>query len=264
MIAKASGRLTGKIALVTGAAESRSIGWGIARALGAEGADVVVNYVALPDELDRRADDLRKMGRRALAIRADVTQADQIEAMISQTVTEFGRLDIVASNAGIIRWEPFLSITPENMRAILNVNLLGNVHVCQAAARQMIRQGQGGRIIITSSVQSDLNFPITPIYGGTKSAMHIFVACLALELAEHNITVNHIGPGWVQSALNDPAPDQQTSEGVENNRKAVPLGNRPGSIDEMGRAVVYFASADGDYTTGSFLRIDGGLALGKE
>ena len=89
-----------------------------------------------------------------------------------------------------------------------------------------------------------------------------FVGCLALELAPHNITVNHIGPGWVQSALNDPAPGLQSPEGVEAQRQAVPL-KRDGLPYEMGRAVVYFASPDGDYTTGAFLRVDGGLALGK-
>jgi NAD(P)-dependent dehydrogenase (short-subunit alcohol dehydrogenase family) len=149
------------------------------------------------------------------------------------------------------------------MRAILDVNLMGNVHVCQAAARQMIRQGRGGRIVITSSVQSEINFPSTTVYGGTKSAMHIFVGCLALELAAHNITVNHIGPGWVRSALNDPAPGQQTEEDIENQKRAVPL-HRAGLPYEMGRAVVYFASPDGDYVTGAYLRLDGGLALGKE
>ncbi len=256
-------RLTGKVALVTGAAESRSIGWGIARALADEGADVVVNDVALLDELDKRAAELRAQGRRALAIPADVTRADQVNAMIERTVAELGRLDIVASNAGTVRWEPFLDIAPASLRAILNVNIKGNVNVCKAAAQQMIRQGQGGRIIITSSVQSDVNFPITPVYGGTKRAMHIFVGCLALELAPYNITVNHIGPGWVQSALNDPAPDQQTPEDIENQKRGVPL-HRAGTPYEMGRAVVYLASQDGDYITGEYVRIDGGLALGKD
>lgn len=256
-------RLQGKVALVTGAAEPRSIGWGIARALAEEGADVAVNDVALLDELEKRAAELRAGGRRALAIPADVTKADQVEAMIARTVAELGRLDILASNAGIVRWETFLDIKPATMRALLDVNIMGNVLTCQAAARQMIRQGQGGRIVITSSVQADLHYPITTVYGGTKHAMHIFVGCLALELAGYGITVNHIGPGWVRSALNDPAPGQQTPEEIEAQRRAVPLG-RDGLPYEMGRAVVYFASPDGDYVTGAFLRVDGGLALGKD
>src|SRR5215510_4664098 len=186
-------RLKGKVALVTGAADERSIGWGIARALADEGADVVVNDVTRPDDLERRADEIRAKGLQGLAIRADVTQADQVDSMIAQAVEKLGRLDIVASNAGIIRWENFLDIKPASFRAIVDVNIKGNVNVCWTAAQQMIKQGQGGRIVITSSVQADVQYPIDPVYGATKQAMHIFVGCLALELAEHNITVNHIG-----------------------------------------------------------------------
>src|SRR5262249_44502523 len=126
-------RLQGKVALVTGAAHDRSIGWGIARALADEGADVVVNEVARPDDLQKRAAAIQAMGRRGLAISADVTKADQVEAMVAQVAEKMGHLDILASNAGIIRWEKFLDITPGNLRAIINVNLMGNVIMCRAA-----------------------------------------------------------------------------------------------------------------------------------
>ena len=130
--------------------------------------------------------------------------------MVAVTAQRLGRLDIVVSNAGVIRWERFPDLTPENVRAILRVNILGNVNVCRAAAKQMIVQGGGGRIIIVSSVQSDVQFPVTPVYGASKHAMHALVGSLALELAPHRVTVNHIGPGWVRSPLNDAAPDQRT------------------------------------------------------
>lgn len=256
-------RLSGKVALVTGAADERSIGWGIVKALADEGVDVIVNDITLPDQLEKRVAELQALGRRGLAIQADVTKADEVEAMMERAIAEMGRLDIVCSNAGIIRWEPFLEVTARELQAVVNVNIMGNVHMCQSSARQMIKQGQGGRIIITSSVQSEIQFPITPIYGGTKFAMHTFVGCLALELAEYNITVNHLGPGWVRSALNDPAPGQQTSDEIEQLKASVPLGHRPGLPYEMGRAAVYFASADGDYVTGAFIKLDGGLALGR-
>jgi NAD(P)-dependent dehydrogenase (short-subunit alcohol dehydrogenase family) len=254
-------RLRGKTALVTGAAHERSIGWGIARALAEEGADVAVNDVTMLEQLDERRADLEALGARGLALPADVTQAEQVDAMIARAVEEFGRLDIVVSNAGIIRWEHLLDITPKNLHAIVNVNLKGTINVCRAAARQMIAQG-GGKIILTSSVQSDMQFPITPVYGATKRAMHIFVGALALELAPYQITVNHFGPGWVSSPLNDVSPELQSDAGLEAQRQAVPL-KRDGQIDEMGRAAVYFASADGDYATGAFLRLDGGLGISK-
>lgn len=255
-------RLKGKVALVTGAANERSIGWGIAAALADEGADVVVNDVAMADDLAARADEARAKGVRALPVVADVSDRAQVDAMIAQTVATMGRLDIVASNAGIIRWERFLDITPESLRKIVAVNIRGNVNICQAAAQQMIAQGDGGRIVITSSVQADMQYPISPVYGATKHAMHVFVGALALELAPHKITVNHIGPGWVRSALNDPAPGQQTADELEAQRLAVPL-KRDGAPQEMGRAVVYYASDDGAYTTGTFLRVDGGLGISK-
>lgn len=254
-------RLQGKVALVTGAANERSIGWGIARALADEGADVVLNDIAQADALEQRAAELRALGRRALAVSADVTNAAQVNAMFERAVSEMGQVDIVASNAGIIRWQPLLETTPRNLQSVVNVNIKGNVYVCQAAARHMVARGEGGRIIITSSVQADVQFTINPIYGATKYAMHIFTSSLALELAPYNITVNHIGPGWVQSALNDPTPDLQTPEGVERQRQAVPL-KRAGEPYEMGRAVVYLA-ADGDYVTGVGIRVDGGLSIGK-
>jgi NAD(P)-dependent dehydrogenase (short-subunit alcohol dehydrogenase family) len=254
-------RLQGKVALVTGAGDPRSIGWGIATALADEGADVIINDVNASG-LEDRVGELEARGVRGFGFAANVADPAAVEAMFAQGIAQMGRLDILASNAGIIRWEHFLDVTPKNLHALVNVNLKGNVYVCRAAARQMIAQGTGGRIIITSSVQASMHFPVTPVYGATKHAMFPFVGALALELAPHNITVNHIGPGWVQSALNDPAPDQQSAAGIEANRQAVPL-KRPGTPYEMGRAVVYYASDDGAYTTGTYLRIDGGLGISK-
>lgn len=255
-------RLSGKVALVTGAADARSIGWGIASVLADEGADIIVNDIAQPDALAARVDELRARGRRALAVQADVADAAQVDAMFEQALRALGRVDIVASNAGIIRWEPFLDIRPATLRQLVNVNIKGNANVCRAAARAMIAQGDGGRIVITSSVQADMQFPVSPVYGATKHAMHTFVGSLALELAPYGITVNHVGPGWVRSALNDPAPGQQTANELEAQRQAVPL-KRDGLPYELGRAAVYFASDDGAYTTGAFLRVDGGLGISK-
>jgi NAD(P)-dependent dehydrogenase (short-subunit alcohol dehydrogenase family) len=254
--------LRGKSALVTGASSDRSIGWGVAKCLAAAGADVIVNDVRDPDALSARADDLRVLGVRGLAVQADVTDSAQVDAMFERAVHEFGKIDIVVSNAGIIRWQHFLDITPDQLRAVVNVNIHGNANVCRAAARHMIRHGKGGRIIITSSVQSDMQYPISPVYGATKKAMHLFVGTLALELAKYNITVNHFGPGWIRTPLNDPAPGQQTPEDIEAQIHAVPL-RRDGHLDELGAAVVYLASDAAAYTTGAFIRVDGGLGISK-
>jgi NAD(P)-dependent dehydrogenase (short-subunit alcohol dehydrogenase family) len=255
-------RLNGKVALVTGAAGERGLGRGIARALADEGAHVVVNDVARPEKLEARVAELAAMGVEAMAFVADVRQRDQVEALVAATVKRFGRLDIVASNAGVVTWEPFLEITPKSVEFMLGVNLKGTFNVCQASARQMIAQGQGGRIVITSSVHAQMPFEKMAIYGATKHALQTFTNALAIELAPHNITANHIGPGWVRSAINDPSPALATAQDLEATLRAIPLG-RPAKPSELGRAVVYYASEDGDYVTGTFLRIDGGLVVSK-
>lgn len=257
-----SDRLKGKIALVTGASSDRSIGWGIACALAEEGADIVLNDIAYHDSLLKRKDELEAIGTRSLCVIADVSNPVHVKQMFANIREHFGSIDIVVSNAGVIHWEHFLDITLKNLRTTVDVNLKGAALVCQEAARLMIEEGRGGRIVVVSSVQSDMQFPITPIYGATKKALHNLVGVMALELAQYGITVNHIGPGWVMSALNDLSPELQTLDGIEAQKQVVPL-KRDGSIREMGRAVVYFASSDGDYCTGSFLRIDGGLGIGK-
>ena len=255
--------LEGKVALVTGAADNRSIGWGIAEALASAGADLAVNdHPSRESELADRVSDIEKLGQRGLAVAADVSQSAQVDQMFSETTRQLGRIDIVVSNAGIIRWEHLLDITTENFRAIVDVNLKGNMLVCQSGAKRLIEQGRGGRIIITSSVQAYAHFPITPVYGGTKHAMHIFVGALALELASYQITVNHLGPGWLRTALNDHAPGQQTTEDLVKQRQAVPL-RRDGQIQEVGAAAAYFASDDAAYTTGAYLPVDGGLGISK-
>ena len=145
---------------------------------------------------------------------------------------------------------------------MLGASLKGTFHVCQAAARQLIEQGQGGRIVITSSVHAQMPFESMAIYGATKHALHTFTNALAIELAQYEITVNHIGPGWVRSAINDPSPALATEADLKATLNAIPLG-RPAKPYELGRAVVYYASKDGDYLTGTFLRVDGGLVVSK-
>ena len=256
-------KLNNKVVLVTGAASERSIGWGIAKVMAGAGAAVMLNDLPQQeDDLRKRVRELEAQGTAAAYAAADVSQPAQVRDIVGKTVREFGRIDIVCSNAGIIRWQHFLDITPKVMRSIIDVNIKGNMLVCQEAAREMIRQGDGGRIIVTSSVQAYDHFPISAVYGGTKHAMHIFVGALALELAPHQITVNHFGPGWIRTPLNDPAPGQQTDTELETQKASIPL-HRAGTIEEMGHAALYFASPEAAYTTGAFLFTDGGLGIGK-
>ncbi len=255
-------RLNGKVALVTGAAGDRSIGRGIAQALADEGAHVVVNDVIKLDKLEERAAEIRAAGVEALAVAADVADRAAVDDMIARTVSRFGKLDIVVSNAGVATWEPYLEITPESVDLILGVNLRGAFNVCQAGAQQMVSQGGGGRIIIISSVHAQMPYATMAVYGATKHALHTLTRCMAIELAPHGITANHIGPGWVRSAINDPSPALATEKDLIDSMKAIPLG-RPTKPYELGRAVVYLASDDAELVTGAYLTMDGGITSSK-
>jgi glucose 1-dehydrogenase len=254
--------LEGKVALVTGAARERGIGRGIALALAEGGCDVVVNDVAADDEGEELAGRIRKMGRRALFHRADVTDRAAVEGMIETAVRELGRLDVVCSNAGVADWQELVDLDPESFRRQVRVNLTGAFNVSQAGARALVAQGGGGRIVVTSSVHVQMAFPAMSVYGGTKQALRALVEHMAVELAPYGITANHIGPGWVRSYINDASPALQTDEDVATTLTLIPAGH-PGEPEDMGNAVRYLASDEAGYVTGEFLRVDGGFVVGK-
>ena len=246
---------------MTGAARERGIGRGIAECLAEEGCDVAVNDVAAQDEAAELVDALRGLGRRALFVQADVTDRAAVDAMIERVEADLGPLDIVCSNAGIADWRPLLDVTEESFDRVVSVNLGGAFNVCQSAARAMLVSGRGGRIVVTSSVHVQMPFAEMSVYGATKAGLKGMVETMAIELGPNGITVNHIGPGWVRSYINDASPALQTDEDVRTTLTLIPAG-RPAEPREMGRAVVYLCSGDGDYVTGEFLRIDGGFVVG--
>jgi NAD(P)-dependent dehydrogenase (short-subunit alcohol dehydrogenase family) len=254
--------LEGKIALVTGAAHERGIGRGIVLALAGEGCDVAVNDVAFQDMGDELAELVRSMGRRAMFVEADVSDRAQVDAMVEQVEQELGPLDIACSNAGVAGWQAWTEISQESLDRIVGVNLTGAFNVGQSAARAMAARGSGGRIVFTSSVHAQMGFPTMAVYGATKQAVRALCETMAVELGEHGITVNHIGPGWVKSQLNDDSPGLRTEEDELATLKLIPIP-RPSEPIEQGRAVVYLCSEDGDYVTGEFLRVDGGFVVGK-
>jgi NAD(P)-dependent dehydrogenase (short-subunit alcohol dehydrogenase family) len=255
-------RLEGKVALVTGASHERGIGRGIAIALAEEGADVACVDVSFAKQGEELAAELRGLGRRAFFATVDVTDRGQVDAIVERVERELGPLDIACSNAGTADWQPFLEITETSFDRVVAVNLTGAFNVGQAAARAMVNHGKGGRIVFTSSVHVQMGFPEMAVYGSTKQAVRALSDTMAIELAEHGITVNHIGPGWVKSQLTDRSPSLQTPEDEAVTLDLIPI-SRPSEPIEQGRAVVYLCSSDGDYVTGEFLRVDGGLVVGK-
>ena len=254
--------LEGRVAVVTGSARDRSIGGGIARVLARHGADVVVNDLAATDEGERRVQEIEALGRRSALIPADVTDPGAAAGLMAQTVERMGRLDIVVANAGVCDWETVAEMSADLWDRIVGVNLHGCFNTCRAAAAEMRAQGEGGRIIVTSSVHAQMPFAQMGVYGGTKQAIGHLVGVMAREWARDGITVNHIGPGWVASAINDTSPDFATEEARRGVRRIIALGHRAGEPEEMGEAVAYLAGDAASYTTGAYIRVDGGLVMG--
>jgi NAD(P)-dependent dehydrogenase (short-subunit alcohol dehydrogenase family) len=254
-------RLAGKVALVTGAARRRGIGRGIVEALAAEGASVAINDVAAEAEAAELVAELAARGSEACYYPADVTDPAAVEALMVRVEDELGPLYAVCSNAGIARWAPFDEVEEADFDAIVTVNLGGGFNVGRAAARRMLASGTRGRIVFTSSVHAQMPFTGGAIYGGTKQGLRALAETLALELADAGITVNHLAPGWVKSDLGDGAEGLEPE--VERSILAqIPAGREARPI-EMGKAVAYLCSEDAEYVTGTYLRVDGGLVLGK-
>ncbi len=255
-------RLQGKIALVTGASHERGIGRGIALALAQAGADVACSDIGFEDQGEQLAALIRDLGQRSMFVRADVSDRTDVDELIEQVETTLGPLDIACSNAGTADWEAFHEISDASLEKIVGANLTGAFNVGQAAARAMARSERDGRIVFTSSVHVQMGFPSMAVYGATKQGVRALAEHMAIELAPIGILVNHIGPGWVKSQLNDNSPGLQTEEDEAATIELIPIP-RPSEAIDQGHAVVYLCSEEAGYVTGEFLRVDGGFVVGK-
>ena len=247
--------LAGKVALVTGA--SRGIGRAAAVALAAAGADVVVNYLAEPDEAARVADDIRRAGRRALAIEADVADRAAVEAMIKQARHELGGLDIAVSNAAFSDRELFHRADLRGFARTIDVTMWGAFYTLRAAAIEMIAQGNGGAIVIVSSPHAHIAVPGAMAYNMAKAAIDQMARTAAIELAEHRIRVNILHPGWI-----DTPGERKFSGEAELEEAGLKLPwKRLGKPEEIARGIVFLCDPASDYITGTTLNIDGGITL---
>jgi glucose 1-dehydrogenase len=246
-------RLSGKVAIITGAATG--IGQGIALEFAREGASVVVDYVGsvMPDDTLAQ---IETAGGSAIAIAANVSDPQQVELLIQQTVAKFGKLDILVNNAGVEKKVAFVDYPLDEWQKIMAVNLTGPFLCAQAAARQMIAQGNGGRIINISSVHEDLPMPTNAPYCASKGGLRMLMRTIAVELAPHNITVNNIGPGAVFTPIDaDVEKDAKLNAAI---LAEIPLG-RWGQPRDIANMAVYLASDDASYVTGSTFFVDGGM-----
>lgn len=248
--------LEGKVALVTGA--NRGIGRGSALCLAEEGADVLVNFRSRAEEAAEVVGEIERMGRRALAWQADVAERGKIEAMFEGAVKHFGRLDIAVANAASSVRQPVVDAKWEDVQRTVEATQFGVFHTCQFAAQHMIRQGHGGKIVIISSIHAEVPFAASGAYNMSKAGINHLARTMGGELARHHINVNVINPGWIDT------PGEREYATEDNLRQAalrIPW-KRMGTAREIGRCVVFLASDDADYVTGSCLRVDGGYMLG--
>ena len=247
-----SDALAGKVAVVTGA--GTGIGVGICDALARAGADVVVSYAGNAEGAERTAEQARGHGRRALVQRCDVRDYEQAQALFDAAIAEFGRVDILVNNSGITEPHGLLEMTPEEWDKTLNINLRGAFFCTQRAAKEMIRQGQGGRIINLSSVHGFAAVPNHAHYEASKGGINMFTKACAIELAPHNIQVNAIAPGAIEVERYHSFPGYNR----EDWGGRIPAG-RVGTPDDIGPFAAFLCSEGASYITGQIIWVDGGM-----
>ena len=254
-------KLSGKVAVVTGG--SRGIGRAASVALARQGAAVVVNYCAAADaELEKRhaasevVEAVEGAGGRAVAHQADIAEEGAARGLIDRAVDEYGRIDILVNNAGICPSADFLEMPIAVFDRVHAVNLRGAFVCSQQAARHMVQQGDGGRIITVSSVSALVGGSYQTAYCPTKSGLHSLMQSLAIVLGPHGITCNSVGPGEVDTDMNRILPDYDEIAAQLAGR--IPLG-RIAQPEDVADPIVFLATDEARYVNGAFLLIDGGM-----
>lgn len=255
--------LKGQKALVTGA--NSGIGMATAIALGRAGADVVVNYVVGADEAEKVATKIKGFGVRAYAHEADVSDEDQVVAMVARMVEEFGTIDIMVANAGLQRDAAVLDMTLAQWQKVIDVNLTGQFLCAREAAKEFVRRGvvaevsrSAGKIICMSSVHQIIPWSGHVNYASSKGGVGMLMETLAQELAPQRIRVNAVAPGAIRTPINRDA--WSTPEAEADLLRLIPYA-RVGDPDDIANAVVAMASDLLDYVVGTTLYVDGGMTL---
>ncbi|MBD2214943.1 3-oxoacyl-[acyl-carrier-protein] reductase [Calothrix sp. FACHB-156] len=245
-------KLRGQVAIVTGA--SRGIGRAIALELASYGANVVVNYASSSGAADSLVAEITAAGGEALALQADVSKLDQVEALFNTVIDKFKRIDILVNNAGITRDTLLLRMKPEDWQAVIDLNLTG-VFLCTRAASKVMLKQRSGRIINIASVAGQMGNPGQANYSAAKAGVIGFTKTVAKELASRGITVNAVAPGFITTDMTS------NLSNTEEILKFIPLG-RYGQPEEIA-GMVRFLAADpaASYITGQVFNVDGGMVM---
>lgn len=253
-------RLDGKVAIITGG--GTGIGLGIAQSCTREGTAVVLAQRRV-EIAQREAESLRDAGHRALGLACDVSRRDEVQALVADTVAEFGRLDVMVNNAALTgssaELRPFLEETDEHWQKLIDVNLTGAFMCAQEAARQMVEQGEGGSIINISSVAQYAAQEHAAPYCASKAGMDGLTKVAAIELAPHNIRVNTVAPGDIYTEASADVVEWAEERGATGKFfRHTPLGRR-GEPQEIGDVVAFLASDEASFVTGATWLVDGGF-----
>ncbi|GAB4334622.1 MAG: 3-oxoacyl-[acyl-carrier-protein] reductase [Leptolyngbyaceae cyanobacterium] len=249
--AEGAQRLKDKVAIVTGA--SRGIGRATALALASEGANVVVNYASSQEAANQVVAEITAMGSQAIALPADVSQADQVDSLVNAVMEKWGRINVLVNNAGITRDTLLLRMKLEEWQAVIDLNLTG-VFLCTRAVSKIMLKQRSGRIINITSVAGQMGNPGQANYSAAKAGVIGFTKTVAKELASRGITVNAVAPGFI-------ATDMTSDLNAEEILKFIPL-NRYGQPEEVA-GMIRFLAADpaAAYITGQVMNVDGGMVM---
>jgi glucose 1-dehydrogenase len=251
-----------QVALVTGA--SSGLGAGVAKALAAAGAAVVVNYNSHAEPAEKLVEDIRQAGGKAIAVGADVSKEDDVERLFAATIDTFGALDILVANSGLQKDAPTVDMTLADWNKVLDVNLTGQFLCARAALRQFQKQGPrtwlsraAGKIIHMSSVHQLIPWAGHVNYAASKGGIDLLMRSIAQEVGNQRIRVNSVAPGAIRTAINE-----EVTQGDAEKKllELIPYG-RVGEVDDVANAVVWLASDVSDYVHGTTLFIDGGMSL---
>ncbi|KIL29132.1 3-oxoacyl-[acyl-carrier-protein] reductase [Bacillus stratosphericus] len=245
--------LTNKTAVVTGA--SRGIGRSIAIDLAKKGVNVVVNYSGNEAKANEVVDEIKALGQQAFAVKADVSNAEEVQALMKQAVDTFGSIDILVNNAGITKDNLLMRMKENEWDDVININLKGVFNCTKAVTRQMMKQ-RSGRIINVASVVGVCGNPGQANYVAAKAGVIGLTKTTAKELASRHITVNAVAPGFISTDMTDKLDENVQTEML----KQIPLA-RFGAPEDISNVVVFLASEGAGYITGQTIQVDGGMVM---
>lgn len=246
--------LSGKVALITGSA--RGIGKAIALELAHHGAKIVINDILEKNEIDITSEEIKKSGNIAIGIKADVTVFDEVNRMVKEIISKFGKIDILVNNAGITRDSLLIRMKEEDWDAVIRINLKGTFNCSKVVAKYMMKQKSTDKIVNISSVIGLVGNIGQVNYSASKAGIIGLTKSMAKELALRNINVNAVAPGFIDTDMTK----KLSEKIIQNLKQNIPL-KRLGTVEDIAKVVYFLVSDSANYITGQVINVDGGMVM---